>query len=94
MKKGDIIIHPVVTEKTTMLQEQGKYVFKVDKRANKKEIMQQVKEIFNVDPVSCNIINVKGKRRRERYKEGRTSSWKKAIITIKEGQKIEFFESV
>ena len=94
MKKGDIIIYPVVTEKTTMLQEQGKYVFKVDKRANKKEIMQQVKEIFNVDPVSCNIINVKGKKSRERYKEGRTSSWKKAIITLKEGQKIEFFESV
>ena len=94
MKKGDIIIHPIITEKTTMLQEQGKYVFKVDKRANKKEIMQKVKEIFNVEPVSCNIINVRGKRKRERYKEGFTSSWKKAIVTLKEGQKIEFFESV
>ena len=94
MKKGDIIIHPIITEKSTALQEDGKYCFKVDPRANKKEIMQQVKEIFNVDPVSCNIINVSGKKKRERYKLGYTSSWKKAIVTLKTGQKIEFFESV
>ena len=94
MKKGDIIIHPIITEKSTAMQEDGKYCFKVDKRANKKEIMQQVKEIFDVDPVSCNIINVRGKKKRERYKLGYTSSWKKAIVTIKKGQKIELFESV
>ena len=94
MNKEDIIIHPIITEKSTALQEEGKYCFKVDKRANKKEVMRQVKEIFNVDPVSCNIINVKGKKKRERYKLGYTSSWKKAIVTLKKGQKIEFFESV
>jgi len=94
MKKGDIIIHPIITEKSTLLQEDGKYCFKVDKRANKKEIMKQVREVFNVDPISCNIINVRGKKKRERYKLGYTSSWKKAIVTLKKGQKIEFFESV
>jgi len=94
MKKGDVIIHPIVTEKSTEMQERGQYCFKVDKRANKREIMQKVKEIFTVDPVSCNIINIRGKRKRERYKIGYTASWKKAIVTLKEGQKIEFFEGV
>ena len=94
MKKEDIIIHPIVTEKSTAMQDDGKYCFKIDKRANKKEVMEHIKDIFNVDPVSCNIINVKGKKKRERYKLGYTASWKKAIVTIKKGQKIEFFEGV
>jgi len=92
MKKIEIIIHPIITEKSTELQQQNKYCFKVDKRANKKEIMQAVKEIFGVEPIACNTINVKGKRKRERYRYGYTSSWKKAIVTLKEGDKIEFFE--
>ncbi len=94
MKKGEILINPKITEKSTELQEMGKYCFKVNKRANKKEIMQAVKEVFNVEPVSCNIINIRGKKKRERYKLGYTSSWKKAIVTLKEGEKIELFEGV
>jgi large subunit ribosomal protein L23 len=94
MKKGEIILNPIVTEKTTILQELGKYSFKVNPRANKKEIMQAVREVFDVEPVSCSIINMKGKRRRERYKYGYTSSWKKAIITLKEGDKIELVEGL
>jgi len=94
MKKGEIILNPIVTEKTTILQELGKYSFKVNPRANKKEIMQAVREVFDVEPVSCSIINMKGKRRRERYKYGYTSSWKKAIITLKEGDKIELIEGL
>lgn len=92
MKKGEIIIHPIITEKSTENQEKGRYCFKVNKRANKKEIMRAVKEIFGVEPVSCNIMNVKGKRKRVRYKLGYTASWKKAILTLKEGDKIELFE--
>jgi len=94
MKKGEIILNPIVTEKTTALQELGKYSFKVNPRANKKEIMQAVREVFDVEPVSCSIINMKGKRRRERYKYGYTPSWKKAIITLKEGDKIELIEGL
>ncbi len=94
MKKGEIILHPIITEKSTEIQESGRYCFKVNKRANKKEVMKAVKDIFGVDPVSCNIMNIKGKRKRERYKIGYTSSWKKAIVKIKKGEKIEIFEGV
>lgn len=94
MKKGEIILHPITTEKSTEQQGQNKYCFKVNPRANKKEIMKAIKEVFGVDPVNCNVINVRGKRKRERYKIGYTSSWKKAIVTLKEGEKIEFFEGV
>jgi large subunit ribosomal protein L23 len=94
MKKGEIILHPITTEKSTDQQGKNKYCFKVNPRANKKEIMKAVKDVFGVEPVRCNVINISGKRKRERYKIGYTSSWKKAIITIKEGEKIEFFEGV
>ena len=94
MKKGEIVIHPIITEKSTEQQENGKYSFKVNKRANKKEIMKAVKDTFAVEPVSCNIMNIRGKKKRVRYKLGYTSSWKKAIVTLKEGDKIEIFEGV
>jgi large subunit ribosomal protein L23 len=76
------------------MQELGKYCFKVNRRANKKEIMGAVQEIFDVSPISCSIMNVKGKKKRERYKLGYTPSWKKAVVTLKEGDKIELFEGV
>jgi large subunit ribosomal protein L23 len=94
MKKGEIILNPIITEKSTSLQEQGKYCFRVNKRANKKEVIQAVKDIFGVVPVSCSIMNVRGKGKRVRYAYGYTSSWKKAIVTLKEGDKIELFEGV
>ena len=94
MKKGEIILHPIITEKTTELQEKGRYAFRVNKRANKKDVMRAVKEVFGVEPVSCNVMNVKGKRKRVRYKMGYTPSWKKAIVRLKEGEKIELFEGV
>lgn len=94
MKKGEIVIHPIITEKSTEQQEDGKYSFKVNKRANKKEIMKAVKDNFAVEPVSCNIMNIRGKKKKVRYKLGYTSSWKKAIVTLKEGDKIEIFEGV
>lgn len=94
MKKGEILLNPIITEKSTELQEKGKYCFKVNRRANKKEIMQAVKDIFDVEPVACNIMNIRGKKKRERYKLGYTSAWKKAVVTLKEGEKIELFEGV
>ena len=92
MNKGEIIIHPIITEKSTELQEMGQYCFRVNRRANKKEVMRAVNEVFGVHPISCSIMNIKGKRKRERYKYGYTASWKKAIVTLKEGEKIELFE--
>ena len=56
--------------------------------------MEAVRDVFSVEPVSCAIMNMKGKRKRERYKIGYTASWKKAIVTLKEGDKIELFEGV
>ena len=94
MKKGEIILYPIITEKSTENQASGQYCFKVNKRANKKEVMKAVKDVFGVEPISCNIMNVKGKRKRVRYKLGYTSSWKKAVVKLKEGEKIELFEGV
>jgi len=95
MKSVDqIIIEPVVTEKTNLLREQHKYTFRVDPRANKLEVMKAIKELFDVNPVKCNVVNVKGKPKKVRYKKGYTASWKKAIITLKSDEKISIFEGV
>jgi large subunit ribosomal protein L23 len=94
MRKSEILINPIITEKSTMLQEAGKYCFKVDRRANKKEVMRAVKELFEVEPVSCAMMTVRGKRKRVRYQPGYTPGWKKAIVTLKEEQTIELFEGV
>ncbi len=95
MELDKVLIRPMVTEKSTNLQkEQNKYVFVVDKNADKITIAKAVKEMFNVTPVSVNVINCKGKVKRVRYKYGRTASKKKAIITLKKGDKIGIFEGV
>lgn len=92
MRADQIIIEPLLTEKSNMLREQGKYSFVVDPRANKPMVMQAVSELFHVHPVSCTIINVGGKPRRLRFRSGYTSSWKKAIVTLKADEKIQIFE--
>jgi len=100
VRADQIIIQPVLTEKTNKLRELGKkkYTFKVSTAANKIQIMQAVFELFKVRPVSCNVINVKSKPKMTRTKGGqgmgRTTPWKKAIVTLKAGDKIEAFESV
>ena len=88
----DIIIEPIVTEKTNQMRKERKYVFKVDSKSNKIEIRDAIKQLFSVNPTKCNIINVTGKPKRVRYRLGRTSSWKKAIITLPPGEKIDIFE--
>jgi large subunit ribosomal protein L23 len=88
----DIIIAPIITEKSYKLaQEQNKYTFKVHPDANKIEIKNAVEKLFKVKVTSVNTINVKPKRKRLGKFEGKTSSWKKAIVTLKEGDKIELF---
>ena len=92
MNPNDIIIKPIITEKSTDLSEQNKYVFKVAKDANKLIIMQALKVLFDVTPEKVNIINVRGKNRRLRYRTGKRSAWKKAIVKLRAGDKIEIFE--
>lgn len=92
MDYNDVIIKPVLSEKSTTLAKEGKYVFRVSKNANKKIVKRAIKEIFNVEPVRVNIMNVRGRRKRVRYNYGYTASWKKAIVTLKQGDKIELFE--
>ena len=94
MELTDIIIEPVLTEKTNDLREMNQYVFRVDPRANKIQISRAIQDLFSVTPVACNVVNVKGKPRRVKYREGKTSSWKKAIVTLKDGDSIAMFEGV
>ncbi|HHX87608.1 MAG TPA: 50S ribosomal protein L23 [Firmicutes bacterium] len=90
----EIIIRPIVTEKSTALMEDNKYTFLVERAANKIQIKQAIEDIFEVQVESVNTINYKGKRRRlGRYPEGIKPRWKKAVITLRQGSKpIEIFE--
>ncbi len=91
MEARDILIRPLLSERSTELMEEGKFVFVVDKRANKIQIAQAVKEIFNVTVLDVNTINVKGKTKRRGRMVGKTASYKKAIVKLKAGETIEFF---
>jgi large subunit ribosomal protein L23 len=89
----DIIIKPIITEKTTGLKGQNKYVFEVAKDANKLQIKQAIEELFNVKVIKVNTFNKKGKPRRVRFRQpGKRKDIKKAIVTLKEGQTIPLFE--
>lgn len=90
----DIIVKPVITEKTVSMMEAGKYTFRVAISANKFEIKKAVQEIFKVDVVNISTMNVRGKLKKQGYSQGMTPSWKKAIVTLKEGQRIEVFEGL
>nr|WP_314993473.1 50S ribosomal protein L23 [uncultured Treponema sp.] len=92
MQYTDIIIAPVLTEKSNEMREQRKYVFKVDSRSTKVQIKEAVRKLFNVKVLSCAVVNVDGKMRRVRYRAGKTSGWKKAIVTLADGESIKVFE--
>ena len=90
----DVIIEPVVSEKANVLREQDKYVFIVHPDATKTQIKEAVARLFKVKVVDCTTMNVLGKMKRLRGKPGRTSSYKKAIVRIAEGETIAAFEGV
>jgi large subunit ribosomal protein L23 len=91
----DIILKPVITEKSTDGLQEGKYTFKVDKNANKFEIAKAVEELFDVKVAKVNTMNCKGRKKRVGRFEGKKPDWKKAIVTLKEDSKtIEFFEGM
>ncbi|MDO4797247.1 MAG: 50S ribosomal protein L23 [Coriobacteriales bacterium] len=87
----EVIIRPVVTERSFDLMEEGKYTFEVARTAPKEEIRLAVEKLFGVHVVKVNTINVKPKNRRVRYVKGKTRSWKKAIVTVAPGETIEIF---
>ncbi len=91
----DIIIRPIITERSMEDMAEKKYTFKVDKRANKIEIKNAVEEIFNVKVEKVNIMNMVGKVKRMGRYEGKRADWKKAIVKLTEDSKeIQFFEGM
>jgi len=94
MHSFDILRRPIITEKSTYLQEQGRYVFEVATGATKHQIKQAVKEAFDVEVVKVNTMNVRGKTKRLGPRQSRKKSWKKAMVTLAPGSTITIFEGV
>ena len=91
----DIIIKPIITEKSMEDMAYGKYTFMVDRRANKTEVKKAIETIFDVKVEKVNTMNRLGKMKRQGVHSGRRASWKKAIVKLAEGSKgIEFFEGM
>jgi large subunit ribosomal protein L23 len=89
----EVILQPVITERSTDNARMGRYTFAVAPDANKIEIKQAVEAIYRVNVLKVNVMNVRGKRRRlGRMPAGETAGWKKAIVTVQPGQRIEAFE--
>lgn len=88
-----IIRYPLVTEKGNFLGSQNKYLFCVDKKANKIEIKKAIEEIYKTKVAEVNTLKVSGKKKKVRQQWGRTPDWKKAVVTLKQGEKkLEFVE--
>lgn len=89
----DVLVGPLLTEKgAAMKEKENKVLFRVSRNANKIEIKKAVEEIFKVKVDFVSTINCKGKKKRLGKYEGRRSDWKKAIVTLKEGEKLEIIE--
>ncbi|EAX47578.1 Ribosomal protein L25/L23 [Thermosinus carboxydivorans Nor1] len=90
----DIIIRPVITEKSSSLMQDNKYTFIVSPKANKVEIRQAIEQIFKVKVLDVNTIRVRGKVKRLGRTQGKRPDYKKAIVKLAPGERIEFFEGV
>ena len=95
MKLNDVLKRPLITEKTAGLNTQGRYAFEVDRRATKQEVKKALEKFFKVKVIKVQTIDVVGKKRRalKTRKQISQSGWKKAIATLKEGDKIDLFET-
>ena len=94
MQLHEIIKRPLVTEKNAILQSAGKYAFEVGKRANKMQIKNAVQEAFKVTVITVNVVTMRGKEKRVGRGIAVAAPWKKAIVTLKAGDKIDLFESL
>jgi large subunit ribosomal protein L23 len=90
----EVLRRPLITEKSTALQAQNKYAFEIADKANKFMIKQAVEKAFKVKVKGVNVITMKGKTRHVGRRLFKTEPWKKAIVTLQAGDKIEFFEGV
>ncbi len=90
----NVIIRPHVTEKSAVLADAGQYVFVVKRNANQVQVAQAIKAMYGVQPVKVNIANYKGKKVRFGRVQGRQNDWKKAIVTLPKGTKIDVYEGV
>ena len=89
-----IIRRALITEKSTIAKEENKYVFEVDRRANKIEVAKAVEKLFKVKVLDVRIMNVMGKKKRVGRIMGEKRSWKKAIVTLAPGNRIEIHEGM
>jgi large subunit ribosomal protein L23 len=89
-----VIVRPLITEKATILAGEQKYAFEVDRRANKNQVRDAIETAFSVQVVKVNTMRVRGKTRRTARGYARGRDWKKAIVTLGEGDTIQIFEGV
>lgn len=94
MDVTQVIIKPIVSEKSFVLAEAGRYTFRVHPEAHKTQIRQAVEEIFNVSVVAVHTANVRPKPKRRGMTSGTTRKWKKAVVTVGEGERIPIFQSL
>jgi large subunit ribosomal protein L23 len=92
MNSRQVIIEPVVSEKSYALMADGKYTFRIDDRAHKTQVKRAVEEIFDVEVVEVRTLTVRSKPKRRGLHRGYTRSWKKAIVQLAPGDRIELFE--
>ncbi len=95
---AEIILRPVVSEKSMDETQRGKYTFRVHSGANKLQVKEAIEELFKVQVLEVNVSTTKAKEKSRNRRRGRqqgwTSPWKKAVVTLAAGQKIEFFEGI
>jgi large subunit ribosomal protein L23 len=94
MHPYQVVKRPLITEKATIMKERNKYAFEVMKEANKRQIKEAVEVAFKVNVVKVTVMTVPGKVRRIGKRQALTPTWKKAVVTLTPGEKIEFFEGV
>jgi large subunit ribosomal protein L23 len=93
MNEYDIVVRPIITEKSTLLKDTGnQYIFEVQRDANKIEIKKAVEKLFKVKVVSVNVSNMEGKKKRLGRFEGKKPDWKKAVVKLSPKDKITIFE--
>jgi large subunit ribosomal protein L23 len=92
MSLFDVLIRPIVTEQSTLLQERGKYVFEVQKSANKADVKAAVEKVFEVTVLDVNTMTIKGKSKRFGPRPVSKPNWKKAVVTLRSGDTIQLFE--
>ena len=93
-KAYGVLLKPLITEKASELGALNKYVFAINPKMNKIEVKKAIRKIYQVDPLKVNILNFSGKKVRAGRIQGSTKNWKKAVVTLRSGDKIEVYEGV